>query len=311
MPDLALRSPAKLNLYLKIQNKRSDGFHNILTLFERISLADELRFVSSKNPSIQIQCDHPHVPTGPKNLVFKAIKLLQSELGVKQGMKVHIKKNIPVAAGLGGGSSNAATTLLALNQLWSLKLSKKKMQNYALQLGSDVPFFLFNASWATGEGRGEQIREINIKSKYWHILVVPKVKVYTQKVYEGLKINPELTRNNSLNDKMRGPNGIKGGATNLLTKMRDNVNILIHNLMDSNILESCVIFENDLETVAIKLCPSIGRLQQRLKLLGAKGVMVSGSGPSVFGLTESKSEAEIIKAELSKRYQRVFVVRTL
>ncbi|MCK5178373.1 MAG: 4-(cytidine 5'-diphospho)-2-C-methyl-D-erythritol kinase, partial [Candidatus Omnitrophica bacterium] len=109
MSRLVLSSPAKLNLFLKVQNKRLDGYHNIVTVFERIDLADEIDFFSSLGTNINIKCDHPDVPVGPKNLVYKAAQLLQRELGVKQGVRIKIKKCIPVAAGLAGGSSNAAT----------------------------------------------------------------------------------------------------------------------------------------------------------------------------------------------------------
>src|SRR6185436_451831 len=157
MKSITLQSPAKLNLYLKIVNKRPDGFHNLTTLFERIDLADEITLTSEASGRIRVSCDHPQVPTGPKNLVYKAAALLKQDFGIKQGVHITICKNIPVAAGLAGGSSNAATVLQGLNKLWNLKLTKTRLAAYAARIGSDVAFFLYDCSWALGTGRGEVI----------------------------------------------------------------------------------------------------------------------------------------------------------
>ncbi|MCK5012512.1 MAG: 4-(cytidine 5'-diphospho)-2-C-methyl-D-erythritol kinase [Candidatus Omnitrophica bacterium] len=315
MNRIVLSSPAKLNLLLRVQNKRPDGYHNIVTLFERISLSDEIDFRHDSNKSIHIVCDHPDVPVGPKNLVYKAAQLLQRELGVDQGVKIKIKKRIPVAAGLAGGSSNAATALLGLNHIWKLNLSKAKLLSYARKIGSDVAFFLHDASWGLGTQRGDQIKTLNIKTKLWHILVVPRIKMYSWKIYGGLKMHSsqaDFALKKSLAEPARRVSqSEKGESMNVLTKINDDVNILIRNLKKDNVLEVGRLLANDLETEILRLSPRLEKLKKRLKSLNTKGVMISGSGPAVFGLTMTKGQAELIRSVLSKRFAQVFVVETL
>ena len=315
MSRLVLSSPAKLNLFLKVQNKRPDGYHNIVTVFERINLADTIDFRLTSDRNIHITCNHPDVPVGPKNLVHKVARLLQQELGVDQGVKVKIKKCIPVAAGLAGGSSNAATALLGLNHIWKLNLSKVKLLSYARKIGSDVPFFLHDASFGVGTQRGDHIKTLNIKTKLWHILVVPRIKMYSWKVYGGFKSQLShsdlAAKNHSSGAVRRASQRAKEGHTNVLTKINDNANILIRNLKKDNVLEVGRLLANDLQTEIIRLSPRLEKLKERLKSLNAKGVMISGSGPSVFGLTMTKREAELIRSVLSRRFSQVFVVKTL
>jgi 4-diphosphocytidyl-2-C-methyl-D-erythritol kinase len=285
MKTLTLQSPAKLNIYLKVLNKQKDGFHEIKTIFQRINLFDELVFKSNDSGKIKIQCNHPHVPVGSKNLVSRVVRFFQEKYHISKGMDIKITKNIPVAAGLAGGSTNAATTLLAVNKLWGLKLTVSQLVTIGRTIGSDVPFFLHNCSWGLGTGRGDKIKKLDISTQLWQIIVVPKIKMYSSKVY---------------------------GAMNLkLTKKGDNVNILLRNLKDANTLEVGQLLENDLEIPIIKLCPRLQKLKERLKLLNPQGVMISGSGPSVFGITQNEQEARQIAREMSKRFAQVFVVKTL
>lgn len=283
---LRLSSPAKLNFYLQVLGKRPDEFHEIVTLFQRISLADELTFRSiPKNNSIRIRCDHPHVPCGPKNLVYKVVEIIRQRFGISQGVDIEIKKNIPVAAGLAGGSTNAATTFLALNQLWNLNLSRKQLVDMGLEIGSDVPFFLYEVSWAWGTGRGGTITPLKLSLKTWQTVVVPKVKMYAKTVYQGL--NSRLT---------------KGGV---------DANILTYSLKRNDLDGVSKLLRNDLEAVVLNMRPSLKVLQQRLKSLGAKAVMVSGSGPAVFGLMSGQELAIQARDVLARRYCQVFSVQTL
>lgn len=314
MSRIFLSSPAKLNLFLKVQNKRPDGFHNIITIFERINLSDEISFKLLPNKTIRIVCDHPHVPLGPKNLVYKVARLFQDRFHVKQGVEIKIEKRIPVAAGLAGGSSNAATALLGLNHIWKLNLNQAEELSYAREVGSDVAFFLYDTSWALGTERGDHIEKLNIKTKLWHILVVPRIKMYSWKVYGGLSFDVfiPLTCSGYRERVVNNPN--KRGALNhklQLTKKNDNANILIHNLKKGSILEVGQLLSNDLEDVIIRLCPRLEKLKDRLKSLNTQGVMISGSGPAVFGLTATQEYAEVIKNVLLKRFSQVFVIRTL
>ena len=290
MSILRYSSPAKVNLLLNVLSKRSDGFHTISTIFERINLCDELTFYKTQK-KISITCNHPQVPTGSKNLVYKVASLLHKNCNIQSGVHINIKKSIPVASGLAGGSTNAATSLIALNQLWHLNLNHSQLNTYASHIGSDVSFFLHNSSFAIGEDRGQVITPLKLKKTLWHILIVPKIKLYAKDVYES------LCTNNLSNEKV-------------LTRKKDNANIFFRSLQRKGF--SCILplMKNDLETSVMNLCPKIKVLKERLTSLGAKSVMVSGSGPSVFGLTQSKKEAYNIKQNLDKRYSQVYVVKT-
>ncbi len=292
MDSLTLLSPAKVNLYLKVINKRSDGFHNIETLFERISLFDDIRFKSNDSSSIRVVCDHRDVPSGRKNLVYQVAEALQNDFGIKAGVDIAITKRIPVAAGLGGGSSNAATTLLGLNKIWELNLSREQLVSYGRRLGSDVAFFLHDCPWALGTERGDQIQSLDIKTELWHVLVVPCIKMYSRKVYASLRLEP-------------APSDM-----NMLTKKESNVSILLRNLQENNISETGRLLSNDLETAIVRLCPRLLTLKEKMKSLGSPGVIISGSGPCVFSLVSAEKEAKEMHSILAKRFSRVFMART-
>ncbi|MBL8012739.1 MAG: 4-(cytidine 5'-diphospho)-2-C-methyl-D-erythritol kinase [Candidatus Omnitrophica bacterium] len=285
MKIIKLKSPAKLNLYLKVVGKRHDGFHELKTIFERIDLADTLRFTEMVNGKINIQCIHPQVPLGPKNLVYKVADLLRRDFGISQGVTIQIDKNIPVAAGLAGGSSNAAITLMGLNQLWRLGLGQKELVEYAKKIGSDVPFFLYDCSWALGTGRGDIISPMKIETKLWHVLVVPKMRMLTPKVY---------------------------GAMNLkLTKFGDDVNILTRYLGQNDVVKIGSLLRNDLEGPISFLKPSLLKIKRKIEALNAVGTAFSGSGPSIFSVIESRKAAVEIYKQLKRQYRQVFIVKTL
>lgn len=315
MNALQLQSPAKLNLILKVINKRADGFHNIHTLFERIDLCDDMYFKLLPSPEIRILCDHPGVPCTSQNLVHKVASLLQQYCGVTKGVEVRITKNIPVAAGLAGGSSNAATTLFALNRLWNLRLSRKQLLDCAARIGSDVSFFIWDINWAIGERRGERIQPVELRKKIWHVLVVPRIKMPTPKVYGALNLAETSSlvfhKNSGVVYGQKRP--FRAGTAKKierLTKTSDNANILIHSLLEKDINKSRDLLSNDLEQGIITVCPRLADIKERLKVLGIQGVSFSGSGPSLFGLMETKAEAEKWREILSKYYSQVFAVRT-
>ncbi len=291
MPAIRLTSPAKLNLVLDVLGKRPDGFHELVTLFERISLADTITLKDRPDGFIRIICSHPHVPTGPKNLAYRIAAQLQKDYKISRGVTITIDKKIPVAAGLAGGSSNGATVLLGLNRLWHLGLSRKQLHNYATQLGSDVAFFLYNASFAIGRGRGEKIELVKAPVKLWHVLVTPKVKMYTKDVFARLRAR-QLATNLTLTN--------KGG----------NVNILLPFLRESNVSQVAKELSNDLEPAILSLRPDFVHLKRKLIEAKALGVCFSGSGPSVYALAQSKKHAQAIRARFDKRYTQVFVVST-
>jgi 4-diphosphocytidyl-2-C-methyl-D-erythritol kinase len=285
MRHLTVLSPGKLNLVLDVVGKRPDGFHELRTIFERISLADQITLTRNKTKKITVRCAHPHVPKGPGNLVVKAVMMLAQDFSITEGLDINIIKNIPVAAGLAGGSSNAAAVLSGLNRLWHLGLGPQELANYAFRIGSDVAFFLYDTSYALGTGRGELIKPLRVKVKLWHLLVTPRVKMYTKDVFSRLKLS--------------------------LTNKKDNVNILLPFLRKGDLARLAGALSNDLEPAILSLVPDFVYLKKKLLDAGAAGVCFSGSGPSVYALAESEKHALSLRAKFDKRYTQSFVVSTL
>jgi len=286
MKTLTLSSPAKLNVFLRVLFKRPDGFHEIKTVFERINLSDTLQFSESSSDQITILCDHPQVPTGPANLIFKAATALRAKSGCSKGAVIRLDKRIPVAAGLAGGSSNAASALVGLNRLWGLKLSRAELLAIAGDLGSDISFFLHQCSWALGQGRGEQIEKLDVFAKYWHVLVTPRRAMRAPDVYGAMDLKA-------------------------LTNKKVDDNILIHSLQEKHIYNIRLSLLNDLEYGILAIAPDLKKAVDRMKSIGVQGVLFSGSGPSLFGLAESRREAEHWAQQLRRHYRQVFVVKTL
>ena len=313
MKTLRLQSPAKLNLFLKVRNKRADGYHNLVTLFERIDLCDTLQLTLRRHGRIRILCHHPDVPTGPKNLVYKVARLLKKNFSVKEGIDIKITKRIPLAAGLGGGSSNAAAVLLGLNKLWKLSLTKKDLLAYGRRIGSDVPFFLSDCRWAIGTQRGDKIRKLSLKVKLWHVLVVPKLKVYTREIFGAFyrqSTGPALSFSGLGAATDHASRQTKPPYTNILTKPGVGVNIL-HRALEKNDLPTIGgLLYNDLETTIVRSHPNLLKIKEKLKTLKTLGVTFSGSGPAVFALVRSKRLAQEARTVLKSHGQGVFVVRT-
>ncbi len=285
MHRLRVLAPAKLNLILDVVRRRPDGFHELRTIFERISLADEITLTRQRSRGIKILCRHPHVPRGPGNLCHQAARMLAEDFKVSEGVDIDIIKNIPVAAGLAGGSSNAAAVLSGLNRLWRLGLGRARLLDYAARLGSDISFFLYDSSYALGTGRGERIKPLNIRTKLWHLLVTPKVKLLTKDVFGRLKLS--------------------------LTNKKDNVNILLPFLRNGDLPRLAGALSNDLEPAILSLRPDFVAIKDKLLDAGADGVCFSGSGPSVYACVRSQSQALSLRAKFDKRYTQVFVVSTL
>ncbi len=263
---MLLKSYAKINLFLTVSRKRPDGYHDIETLFERISLADEITLRRASS-GIKIKTNSKKLPRGRANIAYRAAELLKKKFGVREGVIIGIKKNIPIAAGLGGGSSNAATVLVGLNRLWRLDLSKKELMKLALQLGSDVPFFILDTPLALGSGRGEVLREIKAPGlKIWHCLVKPGFSISTKTAYQSLK-------------------------SSCLTPQKANVKMLLHSIQKGKASTLARLLVNSLEVTLNKRVVTIFELKKKLLEQGALGCLMSGSGSAVFGIYPSKSSA--------------------
>lgn len=328
-PPLTLNSYAKLNPYLAVLDRRKDNYHNIETIFERIDLCDKIIFNRRPDKKIKITCDSAGVPLNSSNLAYKAARLLQDSFKPAGGLDLKIIKRIPVGSGLGGGSSNAATVLKGLNKLWGLGLSRHKLVGYAKKIGADVPFFIYDVPFAQGLGRGDKIRRLNSleRRRFWHILVVPAIKVSTPLIYRkwDIKYNrasakagltPHLFNIQKIPKYMNpallrkyGMNKIKGAG---LTIPPYNVNILYLALRRNNFSLLGRALFNGLEQITAKTYPEIRRIKEKLAQLGLKSVLMSGSGGAVFGFVSSRKEAGALAAKLKKnRGWQVFVTRTL
>jgi 4-diphosphocytidyl-2-C-methyl-D-erythritol kinase len=289
----SLKAYAKVNLYLFVRSKRKDGFHSLHTLFERISLADTVSFSSRKDGRIVLTCTDSRLPVDQGNLVVRSATLLKERFKVKQGATLRLSKRVPLGSGMGGGSSDAAATLMGLNRLWKLGLSRHELCLLGARIGSDVPFFLYNCSFAWGTGRGEKIAPVALKRRIclWHIIIVPRINVSTPLIYRE---------------------GDKQGAFRL-TKPGFDATIMCLAVKKHDLagIEQCLF--NSLEPVTRNLYPEVGRIREKLCGLGLKLILMSGSGPAVFGLTRSKKEAVAVRKQLmlEEKAWCVFVARTV
>ena len=284
-------SCAKLNLYLEVLNKRKDGYHNINTVFERIGLSDKIILKPRRDNKIKIICSSPLVPKGKTNLAYRSAKLLQDNFLVKKGVNIEIKKRIPVGAGLGGGSSNAAAVLTGLNKFWGLRLGQNKLVKLAAGIGSDVPFFIYDSPFALGSGRGEKIKPLRALDsvKLWHVLAVPKIEVLTPVIYK------------------------KWDSYSRLTSPRRGDKILTSALRKSDLSLIAKSLLNSLERVTAGLYPEVARIKERFICLGLKAVLMSGSGPAVFAIVPSRKEAVSLCRQLKEenKFWQVFASQTL
>lgn len=264
---LTYRSYAKINLYLDVLDRRRDGFHNIETIFQTVSLADELTFTGTAS-GIALGCSRPDLSTGPENLVCKAAALLQSKTGCTRGTTIHLEKNIPIAAGLAGGSGNAAAALEGLNTLWDLGLSHKELSALALQLGSDVPYCLVGGTQGA-TGRGEELFPLPSLPETWCVIVHPPVQVSTAAVYNS----PKLVRNEEQPSEGR------------TARFRSALDALRKGDWEHAIF-------NRMEGPVFAQHPSLETIKYRLLDAGCIAAAMSGSGPTLFGICASRDAAD-------------------
>jgi 4-diphosphocytidyl-2-C-methyl-D-erythritol kinase len=267
MNRIELFSPAKVNLRLDILGRRPDGYHDIRTIFQKISLGDDLTFSAIKS-GIEVACDNPLIPTNEGNLAHAAAKMIVTRYAIKDGIRIAIKKRTPVAAGLGGGSSNAASTLAGINQLFGLGLSNRDLMDMARELGADVPFFLFGRS-AIGTGIGEKLRAISIHPELWFLLVNPDIQISTAWAYQNVR------------------RGLTNGADNITIPSRID-----------DLAQIIAILSNDLEKVVLPRFPILQDIKGALRKHGALGCLMSGSGSTVFGIFDGKEKAMLALGQL-------------
>jgi 4-diphosphocytidyl-2-C-methyl-D-erythritol kinase len=278
LKTITLRSPAKINLCLSVLGRRPDGYHDVEMLMQMVGLFDEVT-VSLGGPGISVSCDSHAVPSGRENIAWKAALEMLRISGKEVGLAITIKKNIPVAAGLGGGSGNAAAVLAALNRLLGIGLDRERLAEIGARIGMDVPFFFFGPT-ALAQGRGEILTELTPLPQIPILLINPGIEISTAWVYK--KLNLRLTK--------------KGDCTKIARLNIRNIASGLH---------------NDLEQVTSAVHPVINRIKDALLDRGAVGALMSGSGPTVFGIFETQVACRAAADSLSPEGWRLYPVETV
>ena len=284
--EFTLPAFAKINFGLRVHGRRGDGYHEITTVFQTVSLHDSLAFQTLPGERLELACTDPEIPTDESNLVMRAASALRERYGVRPGARVKLGKVIPAGGGLGGGSSDAAVTLLALAHLWEIDADARTLTEIGARLGADVPFFLAGGT-ALGTGTGTRIKPLEDAPKMHLVIVTPGVKVSTAEAYKAL-------------------------GARALTKDEAAANLSVSRAEADFSVSHSGVWSNDFEAVVTRLHPEVGRAREALKAAGAGRTLLSGSGSSVFGVFESKGEAERARAALKpERGERVFACETL
>lgn len=276
-----LRASAKVNLVLEVLGKRPDGYHELSTVMQAVDLFDRLTVEAAA--TITLETSEPALPTDDRNLVVRAARLLQEAAGIEVGARIVLDKRIPLAAGLGGGSSDAAATLLGLNRLWGLRWRRERLVELAVKLGMDVPFFLGRGR-ALGTSRGEVLSALPGVGGYALVLVNPGVGLSTQEVYG------------------RVPPGWRAES--------DGTRRMLDALKKRNVVRVAGALTNHLEHWVEPAMPVIGRMKAALLAAGALGAAMSGSGPTVFGLARSLDQARQIQRRVNRGGWSAWAVRT-
>jgi 4-diphosphocytidyl-2-C-methyl-D-erythritol kinase len=278
------KAPAKINLALDVLRKRDDGYHEVEMIMTMVDLADRIEMKELPRDTIIISSQAGYIPLDEKNLAFQAAKLIKERYDVKQGVYIHLDKKIPVAAGLAGGSSDAAATLRGLNRLWQLNIPTEELQRLGAELGSDVPFCVTGGT-ALAKGRGEIVQQVDSPPQCWVVLAKPPINVSTSEIYGKLNAQ-EIKRHPS----------IPGMLDALKKKDFDAM---------------CENLGNVLEEVTLQLYPEVQHMKECMQKLGADGVLMSGSGPTVFALVSKESKVARIYNGLRGFCKEVYVVRML
>ncbi|WP_339727508.1 4-(cytidine 5'-diphospho)-2-C-methyl-D-erythritol kinase [uncultured Gimesia sp.] len=293
--SITVHTPAKLNLFLSIDHKRSDGFHDITSLMLSVGIYDTLVFTEESSSEVELRVvaanslqpqqltAQESVPSGEENLVVRAIRLLQAKSGKQRGVRIQLTKRIPSEAGLGGGSSDAAAALFAVNKLWQLGLSLNELRELAAELGSDIPFFLTESTSAICRGRGEVIEPVSIPHCLHFVVVRPSSGLSTADVYRHCRV------------------GIHS---------ENQVEQLVDNLASGQFHSLSSLMLNDLQAPAETLNSEILILKDYFSKQSVLGHMMSGSGTAYFGICQNRAQASQIAARLRSTVKgHIFVVQ--
>ena len=270
---IQLKALAKINLGLDVLRRREDGYHEVKMIMQTISLHDDLEIRRIKTPEIQVKTNLYYLPTNENNLVYKAAKLLMDEFGIKEGVAIQLKKRIPVAAGMAGGSTDGAAVLWGMNQMYGLGLSRQELMERGVKLGADVPYCVQRGT-ALAEGIGERLSVLPSMPKCTILIAKPGISVSTKFVYENLHAN------------------------DLKPEQHPDVDRMIEAMKEKNLDLLCERMGNVLENVTIPAYPVIQEIKEHMMACGAAGAMMSGSGPTVFGIFHSPVQAKAAMKDL-------------
>lgn len=279
MDKISLKALAKINLGLDVVRRREDGYHEVRMVMQTIHLFDRLNIEKTKKAGISIKTNLSFLPVNENNLIYKAGKLLVDEFNITEGVSVELDKRIPVAAGMAGGSTDAAAMLYGMNKIFDLGLSMQELKDRGVKIGADVPYCLMRGT-ALAKGIGEKLKSLPPMIKCPVLIAKPQISVSTKFVYENLRLDENT--------------------------VHPDIDALIQDIKDKDLHEVCNHMGNVLETVTIPNYPIIDEIKKKMMNSGAIGAMMSGSGPTVFGLFEDEETAkkaykEMKKSELAKQ----------
>lgn len=281
---ISVKAPAKINLTLDVLSKRPDGYHEVEMIMTTVDLADRVDLTLLGHDEITLDCSASFVPDDIRNHAYKAAKLLKELYNVHKGVRIHIDKQIPVAAGLAGGSSDAAATLRGLNKLWDLNLSLDELAEIGAQIGSDVPFCVYGGT-ALAKGRGELITHLSSPAPCWVVLAKPPIGVSTVDVYGNLRVQ-EIANH-------------------------PNTKAMLRAIEEQDFWAMAHSLGNVLENVTLQKYPQVRQIKQLMLESGADGVLMSGSGPTVYALVQKEAKVHRIYNALRGFVKDVYVVRML
>uniref|UniRef100_UPI0038CC049A 4-(cytidine 5'-diphospho)-2-C-methyl-D-erythritol kinase n=1 Tax=Anaerosolibacter carboniphilus TaxID=1417629 RepID=UPI0038CC049A len=282
LKELKIRGRAKINLSLDVLRRREDGYHEVKMIMQQVDLYDEITLREIEE-GIKLECNCEFIPVDEGNIAYRAAKLIKEKYHIQQGIYIHIDKNIPVAAGLAGGSTNAAAVLLGLNNLWDLGADKEALMELGMKLGADVPFCILGGA-ALAEGIGEKLTPIQGLENTWVVLCKPNIGVSTADVYKNLDVNKIQQRPDT--------------ERILDALCRKDIQVVAGNL------------KNVLEQVTEQMHPIVRDIKRRMLEYNALGSIMSGSGPTVFGLYKDYNKAKSAYDNLNKVYKQTYVVKT-
>ena len=279
---MRLKAMAKINLGLDVLGKREDGYHEVRMIMQTIRMYDQLDMRKSVEPGIHLTTNKKYIPVDENNLVWRAAKLMMDTCGIMEGVSIHLHKVIPVAAGMAGGSSDAAATLVGMNRLFHCGLSKEKLMELGVQIGADVPYCVLRGT-ALAEGIGEKLTVLPPMPDCWILIGKPGISVSTKYVYTTLDLNTDT--------------------------VHPDIDGMKKALEDGNLYGITERMGNVLQDVTIPAYPEVERIKEQMKTLGAVNAMMSGSGPTVFGIfdNEEKAQEACQKLRESGSCQQVFL----